>query len=146
MSKVNPEKKREQNKRYRERHRGELKAYFKELNQRPERKEKQREYYQAFMSDDEKREAKRARDRANAKRKRRQRRKELIDLYGGKCERCGFDDWRALQIDHVNNNGYEERQDMQPKRYYQKIKQGVGTGEYQLLCANCNQIKRYEED
>ena len=44
--------------------------------------------------------------------KRIQREKRLLVLskLGGKCCRCGFDDPRALQIDHVNGDGYKERE------------------------------------
>ena len=30
---------------------------------------------------------------------------KVIDSLGGRCSRCGFNDVRALQIDHVNNDG-----------------------------------------
>jgi hypothetical protein len=32
-------------------------------------------------------------------------RRKLIDFMGGKCVWCGFDDIRALQIDHINGGG-----------------------------------------
>jgi len=47
-------------------------------------------------------------------------RQKVVDSLGGVCVRCGFSDIRALQIDHIKNK-------------------------YQLLCANCNWIKRYED-
>ena len=36
-------------------------------------------------------------------------RKECLEKMGGKCSQCGFSDYRALQVDHINNDGYEER-------------------------------------
>lgn len=80
-------------------------------------------------------------------------RREILDLLGGqKCIRCGFTDWRALQVDHINGDGCRD----------QRFKSS-GTGPnywsfrawlmlypekaklvYQILCANCNWIKRYE--
>lgn len=69
-----------------------------------------------------------------------------IRKYGGKCSRCGFDDWRALQFDHVNGSGGCERK-LQAKNsgsYYEVILSDK-TGSFQLLCANCNCIKRHEK-
>ena len=59
-------------------------------------------------------------------------------VLGRKCVRCGFDDIRALQIDHINNDGYKENR----VKMYHKILRGDTEG-YQVLCANCNWIKRY---
>lgn len=71
-------------------------------------------------------------------------RQALLALFGGKCCRCGFDDPRALQIDHVNGGGGQERKALQNAgRVYKKVLADQ-TG-YQLLCANCNWIKKYEE-
>lgn len=88
------------------------------------------------------------RNRVNSLKHHRLQRQRIIDALGGKCVRCGFSDVRALQIDHVNGNGAKERR--QFKHYtscrimiYQKILNG--SKEYQLLCANCNWIKRFEE-
>jgi len=60
---------------------------------------------------------------------------------GGKCVRCGFDhDYRALQIDHIAGGGSRRRLKHDPIK---DILAG-NTKKYQLLCANCNWIKRYE--
>ena len=81
-------------------------------------------------------------------RQRRQKvREQLLDALGRKCARCGYDaDVRALQIDHVNGGGCKERKDF-PSRdaYYNYILQSAKDGAYQILCANCNVIKRIEE-
>lgn len=69
---------------------------------------------------------------------------------GGKCVRCGFDDVRALQIDHVHGDGKGERASQQYAQgaYYRRVAQEAakGSGKYQLLCSNCNWIKRYENN
>ena len=74
----------------------------------------------------------------------------LLGLLGNKCIKCGFDDSRALQIDHINGGGYIERKsyNLSPRKYYSNILQSVLNNEnkYQLLCANCNWIKRFEEN
>lgn len=71
----------------------------------------------------------------------------ILQGLGNKCLRCGFSDERALQIDHVNNNGYQHRREYHgPTRaYYKNILENIASGEYQLLCANCNWIKQYEK-
>lgn len=71
---------------------------------------------------------------------------ETIRLLGGKCVRCGFEDWRALQADHVNGRG-EECKKAQISLYYDiKLCLRREIKKYQCLCANCNWIKRYEND
>ena len=62
---------------------------------------------------------------------------------GDRCSKCGFNDPRALQIDHVNGNGHIELKTLGTRRINEKIGRGETEG-YQLLCANCNWIKRVE--
>ena len=68
---------------------------------------------------------------------------KAFTILGGKCSRCPVTDFRCLQIDHVNGGGYEERKRISIVRCYKKIIAGEIDG-YQLLCANCNWIKRFE--
>ena len=63
---------------------------------------------------------------------------------GGKCIKCGFSDQRALQIDHINGGGNKDKLRHERDKYYRKIYESK-FNEYQLLCANCNWIKRYEK-
>ena len=74
-------------------------------------------------------------------------RQEIIKLLGNKCIRCGESDWRCLQIDHVRGGGTKERKSMSRMEYYIHIKNLIlsGSKKYQLLCANCNWRKKYEE-
>lgn len=72
-------------------------------------------------------------------------------MLGGKCSRCSFSDWRALHVDHVNNDGHLERSDNSSNgvsALLAKVRESLksGTNRYQLLCANCNCIKSYEFD
>ena len=75
----------------------------------------------------------------------------VLDHYGKMCAECGFSDLRALQIDHVNDNGAEERKALGGQKfsgwkfYEWLIKQGLPDG-YQTLCANCNNIKQWERN
>ena len=65
---------------------------------------------------------------------------------GGKCVSCGFSDYRALQIDHINSDGKQERNLMNRRDYYPNVLASflAKEGRYQLLCCNCNWIKRSE--
>jgi len=63
---------------------------------------------------------------------------------GVRCTYCGYDtDRRALQFDHINGNGYLARGKSANKLYHKIIKEGW-PADLQILCANCNQIKKIE--
>lgn len=70
---------------------------------------------------------------------------------GIKCCKCGFDDIRALTIDHIDNNGADERRKLFGHRMYAGTtfyrwlrKNGYPNNGYQVLCFNCNWIKKTE--
>ena len=74
---------------------------------------------------------------------------EVLKQYGEFCRRCGFSDYRALQIDHINNDGAKERRtlggkDFSGHRFYRWLKSRGWPEGYQTLCANCNTIKYIE--
>ncbi len=85
------------------------------------------------------------------KARRRKLKSMVLDQYGSVCQLCGFEDIRALQIDHINNNGAAERkalggQNVSGWRFYEHLwKTGFPAG-YQTLCANCNMIKQLGEN
>ena len=73
-------------------------------------------------------------------------RPKALEVLGGKCAMCGFSDTRALQIDHINNDGYIERgggHEKDDAKIFRKIIRG-DVDNYQILCANCNMIKASE--
>ena len=134
----------DRNQRWRERHRQQLRAYNRSYYEahREERLANDRQYKQEHADQ------KRVADFHYNRVWRQRQRMAIITKLGGKCVRCGFADWRALQVDHVNGGGTKERRlAVSMRRYYKAILASAEaqTGEYQLLCANCNQIKRYEE-
>lgn len=68
------------------------------------------------------------------------------------CGRCGFEDIRALCIDHINNDGNKYRVNLMGKnyagsgsRFYVKLRQAGYPKGYQTLCSNCNLIKEIEK-
>lgn len=77
-------------------------------------------------------------------------RKRLIFLLGDKCSSCAFSNWRALQIDHINGGGSHERRgyghsaSALRNRVLEDLQHPQEKRRYQLLCANCNWIKRIE--
>jgi len=72
-------------------------------------------------------------------------RQQILNKFGNRCNKCGFSDKRALQIDHVNGGGGKEIHHIGSLNYAIKVLNDTN-GEYQLLCSNCNWIKRYENN
>jgi hypothetical protein len=154
-----PEKRKASNKASRERHKERYLHYLKEYRAiHPEEiKQRETEYYEQNKEHiiertkqyrQEHPEAELAHlQRLNARRNKL--REQILDILGRKCVRCGYDtDVRALQIDHVNGGGSQERKKLvYGIPYYRRILECVqaNSGEYQVLCANCNTIKRMEE-
>ena len=127
------------NKSYREEHKEDFSAYLKKY--RVENREKivqlRREYEQKNKEKNNKYRRDWIRNSWKALRD------KIITNYGGMCARCGFPDWRALQIDHIYGGGSREKKNYQ---YYKNLAtQKMDNNKYQLLCANCNWIKRYEQ-
>jgi membrane protein involved in colicin uptake len=79
-------------------------------------------------------------------------RAEILDLLGSlKCAHCGYaDDWRALQVDHINGGGRKDSRtsggnsNLWSLRNWIKANPEEAREKYQVLCANCNWIKRHE--
>ena len=70
----------------------------------------------------------------------------LIEILGKKCVSCGFSDIRALQIDHINGNGLTDFKNGNYVRYRYYVKNPeIAKHNLQILCANCNWIKKYEK-
>jgi len=101
-------------------------------------REKSRKYRQAHL------EQTRLASAKNKRETRIKQRKSVLEKLGGKCIKCGFNDWRALHVDHINGGGTKERKEFNsPAKSYQDIME-FGILKYQILCANCNTIKRHE--
>jgi hypothetical protein len=70
-------------------------------------------------------------------------RDKVVRELGGKCA-CGFTDTRALQIDHINGGGGDDRRKFggRWRLFYEYV--AANPLKFQILCANCNAIKRIE--
>lgn len=68
----------------------------------------------------------------------------LFDMYGHDCALCGFDDKRALTLDHIKNNGNLERKELGERGVYYKARDNYLPDEYRILCMNCQFIERHK--
>lgn len=68
-------------------------------------------------------------------------------ILGNVCKKCGFSDRRALQIDHIDGGGKLERKKFSVGYMYIRIlRMRHPEKKYQILCSNCNWIKRVENN
>lgn len=87
------------------------------------------------------------RDKENQRRSRGKVRLEVIRHYSPevKCKKCGFGDIRVLTIDHIDGRTKKERENkVSGWKLYTKIRQSNYPDGYQVLCMNCQFIKRVE--
>lgn len=83
--------------------------------------------------------------RANARNGQRKYRQETLNILGRECVQCGFNDERALQVDHINGGGHKLRD--QQRSQSGLLRAVAATPKiFQILCANCNCIKRIENN
>lgn len=144
----------ERSKRYRQRHPDRVRAASKRNNARYYAKhrdrlaEKQKEYERRRREDNPealRKKHKSWRDRnservkESSKRYSRKLRDTVISGYGGSCACCGESRYEFLALDHVHENGAEERRRMNGNRavYVKAIRDGFPDC-YRLLCHNCN--------
>ena len=97
-----------------------------------DRKEYEKEYYQ--------------RPEVKEKNRRSKARLAIINLLGAECVKCGFRDLRALQLDHIHGEGSKDNKKRRSSTYYTNLLKNPKETflKFQILCANCNWIKRYE--
>jgi len=94
---------------------------------------------------------KRKRERTKEiRRKYRQRlRKRVIDKLGGKCVICECDEYKVLEINHINGGGrkeYKERFGNSQKRYHLAILNGKRrSDDLEIRCIVCNALHRAKD-
>tara|TARA_Y100000310_G_scaffold309125_1_gene352923 strand:+ start:373 stop:915 length:543 start_codon:yes stop_codon:yes gene_type:complete len=74
---------------------------------------------------------------------------KVLEYYGdGKCAcvKCGYDDIRALSIDHIDGGGNDHRRKERIGNLYHWLWKNEYPDGFQTLCMNCQFIKRYKED
>lgn len=78
------------------------------------------------------------------------RRLYTILKYGGKCVCCGNSNFRYLQLDHVNDDGRQHREQMKTKngkyggtQLWKWLKTNNFPPALQVLCGNCHTAKSW---
>ncbi len=78
------------------------------------------------------------------KRKKARYRQRVFDHYGRICVRCGFDDPRALSIDHTNQDGHKHKRQNGKKysgtRLHAWLVVNKFPAHFRTLCMNCQFI------
>jgi hypothetical protein len=75
--------------------------------------------------------------------------KDVLTHYGNgelACVKCGFDDIRALSIDHINGGGSKHRASINHTNIYRWLAKNNYPEGYQTLCMRCQWIKRGENN
>lgn len=77
---------------------------------------------------------------------RRDLRKEVIEAYGSICACCGEYRWQFLTLDHPKGDGQKDRAKHRniTGQIYGWAKKNGFPKIYQLLCMNCNWVRRYD--
>ena len=78
-------------------------------------------------------------------------REKIFNILGHECVKCGIKDKRVLQFDHINGGGTREIEVIFKHNTDRKLKHYINNPELakntlQVLCANCNWVKRYESN
>lgn len=60
------------------------------------------------------------------------------------CQSCGFDNIKALSVDHKNGDGARHRRLTRTNSFYRWVKKSGFPDDLQILCMNCQFIKRYD--
>jgi len=91
----------------------------------------------------------RQRNRLKIRKAGRNKRLAILAILGNQCIKCGNKDRRVLVLDHIHGGGSKERRKWKYStaniyNWYLKNPE-IAIQKLQVLCANCNMIKGYEE-
>lgn len=111
-------------------------------------KKRARDWYKNFKSTCSEDEMRKRLDRGiEAKRRIREkhaiRRRFLQMKLGGKCLKCGCDDWRLLDFDHIDP--MSKSMNISQKIHMPLDFLSIEISKCQLLCANCHRLKTMEQ-
>jgi hypothetical protein len=74
-------------------------------------------------------------------------RERVFAILGDRCVRCGFTDRRALQVDHIHGGGSIRAKALGAWGALDEVVSHPDPrSAFQMLCANCNWIKRAERN
>lgn len=71
-------------------------------------------------------------------------RERLMDIYGRVCAICGYEDSRALTLDHIHGDGNLERKEFGETGVYRRAVKEFQPEKYRTLCMNCQFIEHKE--
>lgn len=67
--------------------------------------------------------------------------KKIYNILGKKCSICGYNDLRALEIDHTFGGGSIHRKNTGGIAYWKDIIKSIKNKKIRILCRNCNWIE-----
>jgi hypothetical protein len=73
-------------------------------------------------------------------------RSRALMFLGGVCGRCGNNDSRVLQFDHIFGGGNKDLAKRSRNSWQTAREVMDNPSKYQVLCANCNWIKKFEQN
>ena len=117
--------------------------YMREYNQRPEVKEKHR----LRVAEWQRRNPQKIAVLGKAYRLRLK--ENILKHYGSKCACCGETHIEFLTLDHINNDGNEQRRKLFGRnrsvgvQFYAWVRRNNYPDDLQILCWNCNQAKAF---
>lgn len=70
--------------------------------------------------------------------------RELIERYGGRCVACGCEEMAVLSLDHINDDGHEEKRSTGKRGFswYTHVLRQPLRDDLQVLCMSCQYRKR----
>ncbi len=78
-----------------------------------------------------------------------ERKLRVFQMYGGVCACCGVTGDEFLTMDHINNDGWSDRQhggSSGQQLYKELLRKGAPDPRFQILCWNCNLAKAHAPD
>ncbi len=73
------------------------------------------------------------------------RKMEIIKNLGGKCSRCGMDDFRCLDIHHIDPSRKQRPKDGSYTMSRRLKDWSANPDNLELLCANCHRLETWEQ-
>lgn len=118
-------------------------SYLQKYRKNPDFREQEKARHREYMKERRKNPDFRAQERVRSLDYYHKLRREVFNAYGGPvCACCEEDEYDFLTLDHINNDGAEQRKKYGSNpRVLQVIKQQGFPEGYQVLCANCNTSK-----
>jgi hypothetical protein len=141
---------RQKKKDYYQRTKEHRKEYCKEHFE--ERKANNREYIRRLRLDPARWNVFRERQKINGKNFRERTKYRIFNLYSGgepKCAQCGENRMVCLSIDHIQGDGAKHRRELNGGRgteLYLSIEKNYDPSRFQVLCMNCQWVKRANRD